>query len=140
LQTTQTLQTLQTPAFVTPTIDFFSSLNDPIPSIIALAVWLVGLIVIGLVARARGRSPVKWFQSAAGLIITVGIAGGLNFSINWLVARDRPGTFCEKIRVLGHIPSIAYHPATLKTTYHTTASYSNSASLHPCAPGVIAGY
>ena len=104
LQTTQTLQTLQTPAFVTPTIDFFSSLNDPIPSIIALAVWLVGLIVIGLVARARGRSPVKWFQSAAGLIITVGIAGGLNFIINWLVARPRPGTFGEKIRVLSHIP------------------------------------
>lgn len=104
LQTTQTLQSLQTPAFVTPTIDFFSSLNDPTPSIIALAVWFLGLIVIGLVARFRGGSPVKWFQSAAGLIATVGIASGINFIINFLVARPRPGSFGEKIHVLSHIP------------------------------------
>jgi membrane-associated phospholipid phosphatase len=104
LQTTETIQSLQLHPWINAFIEFVSSLNNPIPSIIALAVWLVGLVVLGLIARVRGRSGFKWFQSAGALILTVAIAGGINFIINMLVARPRPGSFGEHIRVLSHIP------------------------------------
>ncbi len=104
LQTTETIQALQLNSWITAFIEFVSSLNNPTPSIIALALWLVGLVAMGLIARVRGRSGFKWFQSAAALILTVAIAGGLNFIINTLVARPRPGSFGEHIIVLSHIP------------------------------------
>ena len=104
LQTTETIQSLQLHPWINAFIEFVSSLNNPIPSIIALAVWLVGLVALGLIARVRGRSGFKWFQSAGALILTVAIAGGINFIINTLVARPRPGSFGEHIRVLSHIP------------------------------------
>ncbi|HLL80950.1 MAG TPA: phosphatase PAP2 family protein [Ktedonobacteraceae bacterium] len=105
---------------LTPVIEFVSALNDPTPSIIALALWLVGLVVIGLVARARGRSPVRWFQSAASIILTVAIAGGLNLLINTLVGRPRPGSFGEHIRIFGHIPE---HSFPSGHTEHDVAYY-----------------
>ena len=104
LQTTETIQALQLNPWISACIEFVSSLNNPIPSIIALAVWLVGLVTIGLMARTRGKSGFKWFQSATALILTVAIAGGINFIINTLVARPRPGSFGEHIIVLSHIP------------------------------------
>jgi undecaprenyl-diphosphatase len=103
LQTTETLQSFKLNSWITAFIDFISSLNNPIPSIIALAVWLVGLVTIGLIARARGKSSFNWFQSAIALILTVAIAGGINFIINTLVGRPRPGSFGEHISVLSHI-------------------------------------
>jgi undecaprenyl-diphosphatase len=104
LQTTETIQALQPNPWINAFIEFVSSLNNPLPSIIALAVWLVGLVTIGLIARARGRSGFKWFQSATALILTVAIAGGINLIINTLVARPRPGSFGEHIHVFSHIP------------------------------------
>ncbi len=104
LQTTETIQSLQLHPWINAFIEFVSSLNNPIPSIIALAAWLVGLVTLGLIARVRGRSGIKWFQSASALILTVAIAGGINFIINTLVARPRPGSFGEHIIVLSHIP------------------------------------
>lgn len=104
LQTTETIQSLQLQPGINAFIEFVSSLNNPIPSIIALAAWLVGLATLGLIARARGKSGFKWFQSVIALILTVAIAGGINFIINTLVARPRPGSFGEHINVLSHIP------------------------------------
>lgn len=108
LQTTETIQALHPYPWVNAFIEFFSSLNNPTPSIIALAAWLVGLVAIGLIARIRGRSAYKWFQSAAALIMTVAIASGINFVINTLVARPRPGTFGEPIIVDSHIPVFSF--------------------------------
>ncbi len=62
LQTTETIQALHLYPWVTSFIEFFSSLNNPTPSIIALAAWFVGLSIIGFIARARGRSGLPWFQ------------------------------------------------------------------------------
>ncbi len=104
LQATETIQSLQLQPWINAFIEFVSSLNNPIPSIIALAAWLVGLVALGLIARARGRSGFRWFQSASALILTVAIAGSINFIINTIVARPRPGSFGEHIRVLSHIP------------------------------------
>jgi membrane-associated phospholipid phosphatase len=108
LETTLTLQSFPSIPVLTGLIEFVSEINNPTPSIIALAVWLVGLVVIGFIARLRGRPPVKWFQSAASLILTVAIAGGLNLLINTFVARPRPGSFGEHIHVFSHIPEKSF--------------------------------
>lgn len=108
LQTTDAVQSMAIPAVVVNIIDFFSAANDPIPSLIALGAWLVGLIIIGLIARLRGKSPVKWFESAVGIIATVGIASGLNYLYNLIVDRPRPGSFHEHIRILLHRPEKSF--------------------------------
>ena len=120
LQVTEAVQSVALPSFVVSAIDFFSAVNDPLPAILALGAWLVGLITIGLIARLRGKSPVKWFESAIGIVATVGIASGINFIYNTLVARPRPGSFHEHIRVLLHRPE---HSFPSGHTEHDVAYY-----------------
>ena len=122
LQTTRAAQAVALPSFVVSFIDFFSAVNDPTPSIIALGAWLVGLIIIGLVARLRGKSPVKWIESAIGIVATVGIASGINFIYNTLVARPRPGYYREPfpIRIVLHRPE---HSFPSGHTEHDVAYY-----------------
>ena len=104
LQTTETIQSFKLFPLIIAFLEFVSTLNNPIPSIVALAIWLVGLVTIGFIYRVRGRPSAIWFQSAIALIGTVAIAGGINFIINILVARPRPGSFGEHIIVQSHIP------------------------------------
>ena len=120
LDFTLTIQAFPSIPLFTGLIDFVSSLNDPVPSIIALAAWLVGLVALGFIAHLRGRSAVKWFQSAASLILTVAIAGGLNLLINTLVARPRPGSFGEHIIVFMKRPE---HSFPSGHTEHDVAYY-----------------
>jgi len=108
LQTTNAAQSMTLPPIVVSVIEFFSTVNDPTPSIIALGAWLVGLFIIGLIARLRGKSPVKWFESGVGIIATVGIASGINFLYNLLVARPRPGSFHEHIHIVLHRPENSF--------------------------------
>ena len=108
LQTTDAAQSMILPSFAVSAIDFVSSINNPLPSIIALGAWLVGLIIIGLIARLRGKSPVKWFESAVGIVATVGIVSGINYLYNVLVNRPRPGFFHEHIHILSHIPEKSF--------------------------------
>lgn len=108
LQTTDAVQSVILAPIVVNAIEFISAINNPLPSIIALGAWLVGLIIIGLLARLRGKSPVKWFESAIGIIATVGIASGINFLYNVLVDRPRPGSFHEHIHILSHIPEKSF--------------------------------
>jgi membrane-associated phospholipid phosphatase len=120
LSFTLTIQAFPSIPVLTGLIDFVSALNDPTPSIIALVVWLVGLVTIGFIARLRGRSSVKWFQSAASLILTVAIAGALNLLVNTLVGRPRPGSFGEHIRIFVHEPE---HSFPSGHTEHDVAYY-----------------
>jgi membrane-associated phospholipid phosphatase len=108
LQATNAAQSMTLAPVVVSAIEFFSTVNDPTPSIIALGAWLVGLIIIGLIARLRGKSPVKWFESAVGIIATVGIASGINFLYVLLVARPRPGSFHEHIHIVLHRPEKSF--------------------------------
>jgi membrane-associated phospholipid phosphatase len=108
LQVTDAVQALPLPPFAVSFVDFFSALNDPLPSIIALGAWLVGLIIIGLIARLRSKSPTRWFESGIGIIATVGIASGINYIYNLLVNRPRPGSFGEHIRILLHRPEKSF--------------------------------
>ncbi len=102
LEAAQDAQTTITNPAAVGFLEFWSTFNDPLPSSIALAVWLIGLVVIGFIARRRGKSPRKWYEAAAGLALTVGIASGINFLCVELVARPRPGSFGEHIHVLTH--------------------------------------
>ncbi|HVB74501.1 MAG TPA: phosphatase PAP2 family protein [Ktedonobacteraceae bacterium] len=109
LQTTYAIQSTTLAPPITAFMNFISAINNPLPSIIALGVWLIGLCLIGLIARARGKSPVKWFEAAAGIIGTVGIASGVNYIFNVLVNRPRPGSFSgEHVHVLSHIPEKSF--------------------------------
>lgn len=108
LQTTNATQSMTLAPIVVSSIDFVSAINDPTPSLIALGAWLVGLIIIGLIARLRGKSPVKWIESAIGIIATVGIASGINYLYNLLVDRPRPGSFHEHIRIHLHRPENSF--------------------------------
>src|SRR5205085_10866414 len=45
VQSMETLQSLHLPVWLSGVIAFFSTLNDPIPSIIAWVVWLIGLSI-----------------------------------------------------------------------------------------------
>ncbi len=108
LQTTGAAQSMTLPPIAVSAIDFVSAVNDPTPSLIALGAWLVGLIIIGLIARLTGKSPVKWIESALGIIATVGIASGLNYLYNILVNRPRPGSFHEHIHILLHRPEKSF--------------------------------
>jgi membrane-associated phospholipid phosphatase len=120
LQTTNTVQSMTLAPIVVGAIDLVSAINDPTPSIIALGAWLVGLIIIGLITRLRGKSPVKWIESAIGIIATVGIASGLNYLYNILVARPRPGSFHEHIHIVLHRPE---HSFPSGHTEHDVAYY-----------------
>jgi membrane-associated phospholipid phosphatase len=90
LQTTLTVQHLHPYPWVNDFIEFVSSLNDPTPTIVALALWLASLAAIGMIKRSRGKSSLVWFESAVGIVGAVAIASGINFIINTLVARPRP--------------------------------------------------
>ena len=120
LQVTEAVQSVALSTFVVNFIDFFSAVNDPTPSIIALGAWLVGLMIIGLIARLRSKSPLKWIESAIGIVATVGIASGINFIYNTVVARPRPGTFGEHIRIVLHRPE---HSFPSGHTEHDVAYY-----------------
>lgn len=108
LQTTNAVQSMALPSFIVNAIEFFSAANDPTPSLLALFAWLVGLLMIGLIARLRGTSPVKWCESAVGIVATVGIASGLNFLYVLLVGRPRPGSFHEHIHIVLNRPENSF--------------------------------
>lgn len=104
LQTTQEVQSLPVPRGVNNAFYFVSTINDVAPSIILLAAWFLGLLIIGFIVRSRGKSAIKWFECAVGLALSVPFAGGINFLYNNLVARPRPGSFGEHIHVMTHMP------------------------------------
>src|SRR5947209_4227828 len=78
LQTTETLQSFHLWAWVNTVIAFISSLNDPIPSIIALAVWLIGL------------SMFRWFKQALFLVLGSAASDGFDGLVRLFVDRPRP--------------------------------------------------
>jgi membrane-associated phospholipid phosphatase len=90
LDTTLTVQHLHPFPWVNDFIEFVSALNNPTPTLVALAVWLAGLVTTGIIRRLKGKSALACFESAAGIVGTVAIASGINFMINTLVARPRP--------------------------------------------------
>ena len=64
LQTTITLQQLPQGSWVSTFIGWFTTVNDPIPSVSSITLWFVVLSLIGVVAWLRGTWPIPWFVTA----------------------------------------------------------------------------
>src|SRR5216684_3259223 len=68
LATTQTVQHLGAPSWLLAMINFPSVLNDPIPSAVALSMWVVGMLLISLVRRVRRLPALTWVMAAVFLL------------------------------------------------------------------------
>jgi membrane-associated phospholipid phosphatase len=90
LSTTHTVQNLGAPSWLLAMINFPSFLDDPIPSAVALAIWVVGLLLVALVRRIRRLPALPWVMDAIFLLLTVMGSAGLNVVVDEIVARPRP--------------------------------------------------
>jgi membrane-associated phospholipid phosphatase len=91
LQTTVTLQSPHYSPWLQSIIDFPSRFNDIAPSVIALALWLAGLLLVAWLIKRRGKSPMLWVVAAIFLVGGTAFADlVLNFLIVNLVRRPRP--------------------------------------------------
>ena len=96
VQTTETLQSFHLWPWLSTAIAFISTLNDPIPSIIALAVWLIGLSIF------------RRFKEALFLVIGSAAADGVDGLIRLFVNRPRPAPS-------PHIPIHVFMPEPFKS-------------------------
>lgn len=90
-QSMETLQSLHLPAWLSAIIAFFSVFNDPIPSIIAWVLWLIGLSIF------------RWFQQAIFVVFGSLAADGIDGLVRLFVNRPRPAPS-------PHIPIHVYMP------------------------------
>ena len=111
LTTTETVQGLHPMAWINYVLVFPSLLNNPYPAGIALAVWLVFMVLMGLAFQARGKSPIKWFNAAFFLAAAMLISAGLNYVIDEIVARPRPDPREFPIQVHTGIIPIPTYPS-----------------------------
>ena len=102
-------------------LDFPSTLNNPIPSAVILALWFVVLIVIGLVRGLRKRPALTWFQAALFLIITVMSSAGLNVVVDEIVGRPRPNPHIYPIHLYTALVPFPTYPS--GHTEHDIAYY-----------------
>ena len=78
------------PSWVDTLLRAPSVLNNPLPSILALASWFVFMLFIGLVFRLRGKSLMVWLQNAVFLVLAVLSSSGVNVLMATLIGRPRP--------------------------------------------------
>lgn len=99
LSTTEAVQHANTPTSILDVLNFPSLLNNPIPSAVALIIWVVGLLLIGLIAKLRRSAAVLWVLSAVFLAIAVMSSTGLNVLFDEIVGRPRPNPHTEPIHL-----------------------------------------
>src|SRR2546428_655348 len=76
LAMTQTVKGFHPWPWVTPVLEFPSTLNDPLPSAVALGSWLGGMVLMAVIVRLRQRSALSWIQAALFLAVTVMSSAG----------------------------------------------------------------
>ncbi len=121
LSTTEALQHANTPTPILDVLNFPSLLNNPIPSAVALIVWVVGLLLIGLIARLRRSAAVLWVMSAVFLAIAVMSSTGLNVLSDEIVGRPRPNPHTEPIQL--HTPLVPFPTFPSGHTEHDIVYY-----------------
>ena len=121
LTMTHTVQGFRVPGFVEAIFTFPSTLNNPVPSEVALGLWLAFMLVMALITRLRGKSPLTWLQSAIFLVITVMSSAGLNVLADDLVGRPRPNPHTDHIQVMTPIVPFPTYPS--GHTEHDIAYY-----------------
>lgn len=121
LNATHTVQGFQLPAYINAILIFPSTLNNPVPSEIALGSWLGFMLIMALITKLRGKSPLTWLQSAIFLVITVMSSAGLNVLVDDLVARPRPNPKVDHIRLMTPLVPFPTYPS--GHTEHDIAYY-----------------
>ncbi len=111
LSATETEQHIQYAPWLLGIINFPSALNNPLPSEIALGLWFVGLLVVGVIRRIRRLPALVWFQAAVGLLIAVMLSSFLNVLIDDIVARPRPNPHTEPIHIYTPIVPFPTYPS-----------------------------
>ena len=98
IATTQTLTQIQDVPWASTLLQFPSMWNNPLPSAIALATWFIGMVLVGVIFILRDKPPIRWFQAAVFLVVSVTASAGLNSVIDVLVNRPRPSSNTAPIR------------------------------------------
>lgn len=102
-------------------LDFPSTLNNPIPSAVALAFWFFGMLIVGFVRLLRKLPALAWFQAAIFLILAVMSSAGLNVVLDNVVARPRPDTHKYPIHLFTPLVPFPTYPS--GHTEHDVAYY-----------------
>lgn len=110
LATTKAVQSLALPGWLNALVNFPSILNDPLPSIVALLLWMIFLVLAGFGARLRGRPARPWWFTAAFFALAIQASAGLNVILDELVKRKRPLPG-DGIRVIGPIVPFPTYPS-----------------------------
>lgn len=124
LSTTQTVQGIHPFAnWVNPALEFPSTLNNPLPSAIALYAWCGFMAVGALIFRLRHitTAAAHWLQAALFLLATVMSSAGINVLIDEVVGRPRPNSHIEPIHVYTPIVPFPSYPS--GHTEHDIAYY-----------------
>lgn len=123
LATTETVQGLHLWPWVNAVLEFPSTLNNPIPSEVALSLWLVVMLLVALMFRLKHQAlaALNWLQAAIFLVLTVMSSAGLNVLIDELVGRPRPNPHTEPIHVYTPIVPFPTYPS--GHTEHDVAYY-----------------
>lgn len=121
LTTTENVQAIHYWPGVVNILDFPSTLNNPIPSAVALAAWLIGLLLIGLVRLIRKLPAITWFLAGIFLIVTVMSSAGLNVLVDDVVGRPRPDPHTYPIHL--YTPLVPFPTYPSGHTEHDIAYY-----------------
>ena len=121
LATTQSVQAFPVPTWMNAILEFPSTLNDPLPSTIAIVAWVVFMLLMALISQFRRKSPLGWLQAAIFLAVTVMASAGLNVVIDELVGRPRPNPHTQPIHVYTPIVPFPTYPS--GHTEHDIAYY-----------------
>lgn len=110
LSVTRFVQHLPMPDWLNTVVAVPSRLNDPLPSIVALVLWVIFFLTAGWIACVRGQSARPWWVAAAFLALAVQISAGLNVVIDELIKRRRPLP-SDGIHVVGPIVPFPTYPS-----------------------------
>lgn len=113
LSSMETAQSLQLWPWVNPILEFPSKLNDPLPSAIALSIWLAGMLLVALFFRVRrmGRAALSWCIAALFLVAAVMSSAGLNTLVDIAIGRPRPDPHLYPIHVYTPIVPFPTYPS-----------------------------
>jgi membrane-associated phospholipid phosphatase len=109
------------PGWLLAVLNFPSTLNDPIPSAVALTVWVVGILLVGYIRYRRKLPAASWFQAGIFLALTVMSSAGLNVVLDDIVGRPRPNPRTEHIQL--HTPLVPFPTFPSGHTEHDVAYY-----------------
>lgn len=123
LTATETVQGFHPWSWLNALLEFPSTLNDPIPSEVALSTWFGGMLVAALILwlKHHGLAALRWLQASIFLVTTVMSSAGVNVLVDVLVGRPRPNPHTEPVHVSTPIVAFPTYPS--GHTEHDVAYY-----------------